>query len=210
MRSEAAYGVFKPVLVAAVFLGFGLLTTGAGAQNAASRPPPTEQRPASTDEAVEQAAALERLAKQLAARRSDLDVRRHEIASGFDRLTATDRPAGEAELALLLNRVGTGERLERDMATLHALISGLTPEALRAFLMPQEAALGKPIMPDVGLSRTAIEVNLRMAPGLPPFAVVKVDTLVAQLAIDASGDWALVSAPTGIGFVPASQLRRDP
>ncbi len=210
MRAKAARGAFKPVLVASVFLGFGLLlVTGAAAQKVASEVSPDGQMSAPTVDSATQAAALERLAGRLAARRSELDARRQAIASEFDRLSATVRPAGEAELALWRNRAGAADRLERDMATMRALLGRLTPETLQAFSMP-EAATEQPFMPDPGLSRTAIEVNLRATPGHPPFAVVKADTLVARLATDAAGGWSLVAAPSGIGFVPASQLRREP
>ena len=210
MRAEAARGAFKPVLVASVFFGFGLLlATGTAAQKVASEASPDRQMSAQTVDKATQAAALERLAGHLATRRSELDARRQAIASEFDRLSATDRPAGEAELALWRNRAGAAAGLERDMATMRALLGRLTPETLQAFSMP-EATTGTPFVPDPGLSRTAIDVNLRAAPGRPPFAVVKADTLVARLATDAAGGWRLVAAPSGIGFVPASQLRREP
>ena len=210
MRAEGTRGAFRLVPAAAVLVGCGLLlATGAAGQEAGPDVQPTGQTSAPDDDVAAQAAVLERLAGRLAARRSELDARRQAIASEFARLSATDRPASEAELALWRDRVGAGDRLERDMVTMRALLGLLTPEALQAFSMP-ESATGGAFVPDPGLSRAAIDVNVRAAPGHPPFSVVKADTLVARLATDAGDGWTLVATSAGIGFVPASQLRSEP
>ena len=95
------------------------------------------------------------------------------------------------------------------METLRALVAVLTPEALQAVSLP-EADAGPILTPDPGLSRTSIEVNLRPAPQAPPSAVLQAGTLVVRLATDAGSGWALVATSHGIGFVPASQLQREP
>lgn len=210
MRREAARGAIKPVRVASMFLGFGLLlATGGAAQTVATEALPDGQMTSPTDDIAKRAAEIERLATHLAARRSELDARRKAIANEYERLSATDQPARETELALWRDRAGAGDRLERDIETMRALIGQLTPQSLQAFSMAG-AATGRAFVPDPGVSRTAIDVNLRAVPGHPPFAVVKADTLVVRLATDAVGGWSLVTAPSGVGFVPASQLRREP
>ena len=166
------------------------------------RKPPS---PATTTEA----AALERLAARLAERRAALDARRQALAREQELLSAVDQPASEADLARWRERHATANRLEGDVETLRALVAVLTPEALQAVSLP-EADAGPILTPDPGLSRTSIEVNLRPAPQAPPSAVLQAGTLVVRLATDASSGWALVATSHGIGFVPASQLQREP
>lgn len=210
MRVQAARGVLKPVIVACLFLGFGLLlATGMTTQKVASEESSDGQMSAPTADNAMKTAVLERLARHLEERRTELDARRQAIANEFDRLSATDRPADEPELTLWREHAGEAERLERDIETMLALLGMLTPETLQAFSMP-EVATGHPFVPDTQLSRTAIDVNLRAVPGGPPFAVVKSDRLVVRLVTDTADNWSLVASPSGIGFIPASQLRREP
>ena len=202
MREEAFGRPFAVACLASVFLAVGLLLpTGASAQKAA----PAEEAPDSTVDV----AALDALVVRLAARRSELDARRQALAGERARLSAVDEPAGEADLALWRDRAAVGDRLVRDMEALRALRGLLTREALQAVPLP-DVGTGLSLAPDPGLSRTTIDANLRAAPEAPPFAVVKADTLVARLATDVGGGWSLVAAPSGIGFVPASQLQREP
>ena len=195
--------------LALMFLGIGLLlTTGAHAQKAVPALELAGEAAApSVDSTTE--ATLGDLAARFAARKSELDARRERIAREHDRLTAVDRPAGEAELSLWRDRTAAVELLERDMEALRALTGSLTAEALKA-VSAGESGIGQALAPAPGLWRTAIDANLRNAPGGPPFAVLTAGTIVAQLATDAGGGWSLVAAPSGIGFVPASQLRREP
>ena len=204
MKGKAGGYAFTAKRLVPVLLGFGLLlATGAAAQNAAPERLPTGQAVAATE-----AVSLELLAARLAARRSELDARRQRIAREIDRLSAIDSAAGEVELALWRDRAAVADRLERDIEAVRALIGALTPKTLQA-VSPTEASTGTTLAPDPALLRTTIDVNLRAAPGIPPFAVAKTDTLVVQLATDVGG-WSLVATPSGIGFVPVSQLRREP
>ena len=190
------------------FLGIGLLlTTGAHAQNALPALEPAGEAAApSVDSTTE--AKLRDLAARFVARRSELDARRERIAREHDRLTAVDRPAGDAVLSLWRDRTAAVGLLERDMEDLRALVGSLTAEALKA-VSAGKSVSAQALAPAPGLWRTAIDANLRHAPGGPPFAVLKAGTIVAQLATDSGGGWSLVAAPFGIGFVPASQLRRE-
>lgn len=204
MKGKAGGCAFTPMRLVPVLLGFGLLVaTGVAAQNAVPERPPVGQAVAATE-----AVSLELLAAHLAARRSELDARRQRIARELDRLSAIDSAAGEAELALWRDRASVADRLERDIEALRALIGALTPKTLQE-VSPAEASAAKTLAPAPALLRTTIDVNLRAEPGVPPFAVAKADTLVVQLATDAGG-WSLVAAPSGVGFVPVSQLRREP
>ena len=196
MRSSFIKHSFVAAGVAIALLGFVLLATGASAQEAAPQAAPAE------------AESLERLAAQLAERRAALDARRQALAREAERLAAVDQPASEAEVALWRDRHETAERLEGDLETLRALVGVLTPEALAAVSLPETSA-GRALAPDPGLVRTSLEVNLRAAPEKPPFAVLQAGMLVVRLATAADG-WSLVATPHGIGFVPASQLQREP
>ena len=191
----------KHSLFVAAFLCCGILASGVLGQEVAPQAPPS----ATTTEAV----ALERLAARLAERRAALDARRQALAREQELLSAVDQPASEADLARWRERHATANRLEGDVETLRALIGVLTPEALQAVSLP-EADTGPVLTPDPGLSRTSIEVNLRPAPQAPPSAVLQAGTLVVRLATDAGSGWALVATSHGIGFVPASQLQREP
>ena len=176
MRSMATDCLPVVVGIAVAFLGCGLLATSAPANDVApeTEQPPTVSRelapvrgaPVPAAHAAAEVAALETLAARLAARRTALDARRHELAREHHRLSAVDRPAGATELALWLDTNATGDRLERDMAALRALIGALTPEGLRTVSL-SEASTGLSLAPDAGLSRTGIEVNLRAAPEDP-------------------------------------------
>ena len=192
---------------AALFLGVGLWAASAHAQKAAPIPAPAREAPAAAVDTAMEAEALERLAAHLAARRSELETRRQALARERERLSAVDRPAGESDLALWRDRHATAERLKRDLQTLRALKGALTSKALKAVSLPKGSA-GKGLAPDAGLSRTVIQVNLRKAPEAPPSAVLEADTLVVRLAT--GGGWSLIATPSGIGFVPASQLGREP
>ena len=154
-----------------------------------------------------EAAAMERLAARLSTRRSILDTRREALAKERDRLSAIDQPAGEAERALWRDRTDSRDRLESDLDAMWTLIGALTPEALLAVPIPEASPV---LVPDLGLSRAGIAVNLRAAPGETPFAELDSNTLVVRLAADTFGEWSLVMTPIGIGFVPASQLQREP
>lgn len=201
MREEVFGRPISLACLAPAFLAMSLLLpAGASEQKAA----PAGEAPDSTVDA----AALEALVGRLAARRSELNARRQALAGERARLSAVDEPAGEADLALWRDRAAAGDRLERDMQALRTLRGVLTPEALQAVSLP-EASTGQRLVPDPGLSRTTIGVNLRVVPGHPPFAVVKADTLVVRLATDVGGGWSLVATPSGIGFVPVSQLSRE-
>ena len=207
MRDEAIDCAFDLVRLVPVLLGFGLLLATGTAQTVAQESTSAGQTPAPMADTATEAVAVERLAARLAARRSELDARRQDIAREFERLSTIDQPAGEAELALWRDQAAVGDGLERDMEAVRALIGVLQPETLEAVSLP-EASTGQTVAPDPGLSRTTIDVNLRAVPGHPPFAVVKADTLVLRLATDAGG-WSLVATPSGIGFVPVSQLSRE-
>ena len=207
--------------LAAACFGVGLLAAGVSAQDVGleaapvpapapeSVPLPVPEMPTSTVDTAAEAASLERLAAHLATRRAELDARRQALAGERDLLSAVDRPAGDAEIALWRERGTTGDLLQRDMKALRGLLGALTPEALQSVSLP-EGSTGPTLVPDPGLSRTAIEVNLRAVPEAPPFAAVKAGTLVVRLATETAGGWSLVATPNGIGFVPTSHLRREP
>ena len=217
MRASFVGYPLAAAVAAAAFLGFGLVATGAAAQEStrkaapipapAPRPAPAPAAPAPRVDTSTEAAALADLAARFATRRAELDERRQALARERERLSAVDRPAGEADIALWRDRHATAERLKRDLQTLRALKGALTSKALKAVSLPKGSA-GKGLAPDAGLSRTVIQVNLRKAPESPPSAVLKADTLVVRLAT--GGGWSLIATPSGIGFVPASQLQREP
>ena len=195
-------------LVAMVIFSLGLMAAEGPSQEIAPAPAPEPGTPAPPSEAVE-AEALQRLATEFAERRAALNERRQALARERDLLMAVNRPAGDAELARWRDRNATGDRLKRDVETLRGLIEALTPETLAAVSLPEGSA-GPALNPEPGLRRTTIEVNVRAAPEKPPFAALKADTLVVYLASDGAGGWSLIATPLGIGFVPASQLRREP
>lgn len=205
MKAEAigrALGIDAPRFALVLCLGL-LAASGAHAQEGASAPAGEAAAPG-----VDGAAARSDLATRLADGRSELDARRERIAREGERLAAVDRPAGEAELALWHDRAAAVGLLERDNATLRTLAGLLTAEALEA-ASSGKSRIGQVLVPAPGLWRTAIDANLRNAPDASPFAVLEAGMIVVQLATDGEG-WSLVAAPSGIGFVPASQLRREP
>ena len=213
MKVSSVGSPLAAAVAAAAFLGFGLFAAAAAAQDAARKaapiPAPAPAAPAPGVDTSTEAAAFADLAARLATRRAELDGRRQALAREHALISAVDQPAGEEEIALWRERNATGDRLERGLEELRALIRALTPEALRAVSLP-EGSTGPALEPDAGLLRTALAVNLREAPTSPPFATLEAGALVARLATDAAGGWSLVATPSGIGFVPASQLREEP
>ena len=195
-RTSFVRSSLAAMVVAAAFPGFGLFPVDATAQEVARTATPVPApalQPARAPEAPlpsvdtsTEAAALAHLAARLATRRSELDGRRQALAREHDLISAVEQPAGEAEIALWRERNATGDRLERDLEDLRALIRVLTPEALRSVSLP-EGSTGPALKPDAGLLRTSLEVNLRDAPESPPFATLEADTVVARLATDAAG-----------------------
>ena len=203
-----------PILtsIAALLVGLSFLGATVAAQeeapNAAQVAEPEPQvgkGGAPGTEVAEQAGALNRLAEGLARRRAELDSRRRALARDRDLIALVDLPAGEAELALWRERNATIERLRRDIEALQAIQRLLTPEALQSVSRPT-GHTENAFRPDIGLSRASIEVNLRVAPKEPPFVSLIADTIVARLVTDTGSGWSLVVSPSGIGFVPKSQL----
>ena len=198
--------------VGVVILAISLVVTSISAQEVAPAPlpaPAISEDATTTPSSGETSEALKRLAAEFAERRAALNERRQALARERDLLMAMDRPASEEELARWRDLNVTGDRLQRDIDTLRGLIEVLTPEALQVVSLPDGSA-GPPLTPDPGVSRTSIEVNLRAAPEQPPIAALKADTLVVRLANDGADGWSLVATSQGIGFVPSSQLRKEP
>lgn len=202
---------------AAALVCGALVAVGAAAQEPAPElvlTPAPEPAPAVAPSAVDAATAkaeartLDQLAITLAERRAALDARRRELARERALITAVDRPASAEEVAFWRERNVTAERLAGEVAALEAIAETLTPGALAAVSLPEGGAVGV-LTPDPGLARTRLQVNLRNSPDGDPMAVLEADALVVRLATDPDG-WSVVATMFGIGFAPASQLRREP
>ena len=203
--------IFARVSVGVAIVAIGFMATSLPAQEAAPAPlpaPGVSEAVTKAPSAGETSEALKRLAADFAERRAVLDERRRALAREHDLLMATDLPASEEQLSRWRDLNSIGDRLQRDIDTLRGLIEVLTPESLQAVSLPGRA--GPRLTPNTGVLRTSIEVNLRPAPEQPPIAALKADTLVVRLADDGAGTWSLVATPQGIGFVPSSQLRKEP
>ncbi|MDE0206080.1 MAG: hypothetical protein OXP66_08630 [Candidatus Tectomicrobia bacterium] len=204
--------IFAWTTVGVFILAIGPVVTNVSAQEVAPAPlpaPAISEEAASPPSGDEMSEKLRLLAAEFAERRAALNQRRQALARERDLLMAIDRPAGEEDLARWRDLNSAGDRLQRDIDTLRGLIGVLTPEALQDVSLPDGSA-GLALTPDPGVTRTSIEVNLRAAPKHPPFAALKADTLVVRLANDGDGGWSLVATSQGIGFVPSSQLRKEP
>ena len=212
MRYMVRMGWVVLARMAAALVGFSFLAMSVAAQEDAPKASPVnEPTPLGNAEAVvkdvsEQAGALSGLAEGLARRRAALDARRHALARERDLMALIDLPAGEAELVLWRERNAFGERLRRDIEALQAIQRLLAPEALQSVSLPNGTS-GNDFTPDTGLSRASIEVNLRAGPEESPFVSLTANTIVVRLVTDAGNGWSLVASPSGIGFVPNSQLK---
>ena len=198
--------------IGVVILAFGFVATNLAAQEVTPPPlpaPGVSEAVTKTPSAGETWEALKRLAADFAERRAVLSERRRALEREHDLLEAVDRPASEEQLARWRHLNAIGERLQREIDTLRGLIEVLTPEALQTVSLPGRSA-GPRLTPSAGVLRTSIEVNLRVGPEQPPIAALKADTLVVRLANDGAGGWSLVATSHGIGFVPSSQLRKEP
>ena len=195
-------------LTALIWIGF--LTKSTSTQSFEPRPEEAANRKATalTEDPIRD--ALNQLSSDFAVRRSKLDERRQALQRQRERLVATDLPATEADLGLWRIRQSTSERLGREIQALRALTDALNPRTIQATLIRLKKDAGAPLMPDLGLSLTGTEVNLRNKPEDEAFQVLKEGTLVARLLITSPGGWNVVATPLGIGFVPNSQLRHWP
>ena len=196
---------------AGALLCLGSLGMTATAQDVTKRASPaaTHEAAASSTGPGPEANVLQRLAAYFKSRRSDLDARHQALARDLDVLSALARPAARAEYAALRQRIGTADRLARDVADLQALIRELTRETLQE-MSRRELGMNVDLEPSPALSRTGIDVNLRAVPDGLPFEVLKADSLVVRLSTDDSSGWNLVATPHGFGFVPESQLQLEP
>lgn len=211
-RYPVRLAIFNWAPVGVLVLAIGSATLDVSAQEVAPAPlpaPPVSDELKTIPDADETSEALKRLAAAFAERRAALSKRRQALARQHDLLEAIDRPASEEEIARWRGLNATGDRLERDIDTLRGLLQLLTPESLLEVTL-QQGSEASPLRPDPDVLRTSIEVNLRAAPQQPPIARLKAGTLVVQLANDGAGRWSLVATTQGIGFVPSSQLRKDP
>lgn len=202
---------------AAALVCGALAAVGAAAQEPAPElvltpapEPALAPAPSAADAATAEAEAraLDELAVTLAERRAALDARRRELARERALITAVGRPASVEEVAFWRERNKTAERLGGEVAALEAIAETLTPGALAAVSLPEGGTVGV-LTPDPGLARTRLQVNLRNSPDGDRMAVLEADALVVHLATDADG-WSVVATMFGIGFAPASQLRREP
>ena len=200
------------ISVGVAIVAIGFVATSLRAQEVAPAPLPAlgvSEAVTKAPSAGETSEALKRLAADFTERRAVLSERRRALAREHDLLMATDLPASEEQLSRWRKLNSIGDRLQKDIDTLRGLSEVLTSEALQAVSLHARSA-DPPLTPSAGVLRTSIEVNLRAGPEQPPVAALKADTLVVRLANDGVGGWSLVATSQGIGFVPSSQLRKEP
>ena len=194
-------------------LGGTLTASVAQAQQAAPAPvavpvpaPAPAPVPSPPADPEAEASALRELLHQIQTRRSELEAQHRALIEDWTHISAVDRPASAEQIAQWRDRNAKAERQRERVAALDALLSALTPRALRAILPPGDKTY-EFLANDVGLRSTSLEVTLRDRPEDEGAHVLKPDTLVVQVAADATGAWSVVVAAGGSGYVPTSMLR---
>ena len=188
--------------LAAVLAGGHFLAPMAWAQ----QPPPGPVSGATLVPVAETAAALQRIAAELAAQRAPLDEQRHRLREERMRLSAVDQPASPEQIDEWSERHAAGTRIGARVEMLHGLVAALTPETLAAIPAPTAGGYEFEVS-GAGLAESTVEVNVRDAPDGAPTIVLPAGTLVVVVAADRSGQWSVVVAADGAGFVPTSMLK---